>query len=72
MAYLRFKALEHVQNRPEVRVEAPSNKVSDFFGVNSFDLEKMRASLSPDIFKNVKHAIDNGLKIDKSVSKGTN
>ena len=64
MAYLRFKALDHVQNRPEVRVEAPSNKVSDFFGENSFDLEKMRASLSPDIFKKVKNAIDNGLKID--------
>lgn len=64
MAYLRFKALEQVQNRPEVRVEAPSNKVSDFFGENSFDLEKMRASLSPDIFKKVKYAIDNGLKID--------
>ena len=64
MAYLRFKALDQVQNRPEVRVEAPSNKVSDFFGENSFDLEKMRASLSPDIFKKVRHAIDNGLKID--------
>jgi glutamine synthetase len=64
MAYLRFKALEQVQNRQEVRVEAPSNKVSDFFGENSFDQEKMRASLSPDIFKKVKHAIDNGLKID--------
>lgn len=64
MAYLRFKALEQVQNRPEVRVEAPSYKVSDFFGENSFDLEKMHAALSPDIFKKVKHAIDNGLKID--------
>ena len=68
MAYLRFKALDQVQNRPEVRVEAPSNKVSDFFGENSFDLEKMRASLSPDIFKKVKHAIDNGLKIDPDVA----
>lgn len=64
MAYLRFKALEHVQNRPEVRVEAPSNKVSDFFGENSFDLKKMRASLSPDNYEKIKNAIDKGLKID--------
>jgi glutamine synthetase len=64
MAYLRFKALDQVQNRPEVRVEAPSNKVSDYFGENSFNLDKMRASLSPDNFKKVRNAIDKGLKID--------
>ena len=64
MAYLRFKALELVQNRPEVRVDAPSNKVSDYLGENCFDLEKMRASLSPDVFKKVKAAIDKGSKID--------
>ena len=64
MAYLRFKALDQVQNRPEVRVDAPSNKVSDYFGENSFDLDKMRASLSPDNYKKIKNAIDKGLKID--------
>ncbi|RLD24545.1 MAG: glutamine synthetase type III, partial [Bacteroidetes bacterium] len=68
MAYLRFKALEQVQNRPEVRVEAPSNKVSDFFGENSFDLPKMRASLSTDNYKKVKNAIDKGLKIDAELA----
>ena len=65
MAYLRFKALEQVQNRPEVRVEAPSNKVSDFYGENSFNLEKMRASLSPEVYKKIKNIIDKGLKIDQ-------
>ncbi len=64
MAYLRFKALEQLHNRTEVRVEAPSNKVSDYFGENSFDIKKMRASLSPEIFKKVKQAIDKGQKID--------
>jgi glutamine synthetase len=64
MAYLRFKALDQVQNRPEVRVEAPSDKVSDYFGENSFNLDKMRASLSPDNYKKVRNAIDKGLKID--------
>jgi len=64
MAILRFKALELVQNRPEVRVEAPSNKVSDYFGENCFDLEKMRASLSPNVFEKVRDAINKGTKID--------
>ena len=64
MAYLRFKALEQVQSRQEVRVEAPAKKISEFFGENSFDLDKMRAALSPDVFATVKYAIDNGTKID--------
>lgn len=64
MAHLRFKALEEVQNRPEVRVEAESNKVSDYFGENSFDLEKMRQALSPEAFKKVKKAISKGESID--------
>jgi len=52
-----------VQNRPEVRVEAPAKKISEFFGENSFDLDKMRAALSPDVYEKVKFAIDNGTKI---------
>lgn len=65
MAHLRFKALEEVQNRPVVRAEADSNKVSDYFGENSFDLPKMRESLSPEVFKKVKKAIENGETIDE-------
>lgn len=64
MAILRFKALEMLQNRPEVRVEAPSHKVSDFFGENCFGMKKMQETLSPDVFKKVKTAIDKGTKID--------
>jgi glutamine synthetase len=64
MAYLRFKALDYVQSRPEVRVEAPSNKVSDFFGENIFDLEKMRQTLSADVYNRIKKAIYKGTKVD--------
>lgn len=64
MAHLRFKALEEVQNRPIVRVEAASNKVSDYFGENSFDLAKMRQALAPDVYKKVKRAIEKGESID--------
>lgn len=64
MAHLRFKALEMVENRPQVRVEAPSNKISDYYGENTFGLEKMMATLSPEVYKRIKRAIDKGLKID--------
>ncbi len=66
MAHLRFKALEEVQNRVVVRAEAESNKVSDYFGENSFDIEKMRQALSPEAFKKVKKAIEKGKTIDAS------
>jgi glutamine synthetase len=66
MAHLRFKALEEVQNRPKVRVEAESNKVSEYFGENSFGLEKMRATLSPEAYKKVKKAIERGETIDST------
>jgi len=66
MAHLRFKALEEVQNRAVVRAEAESNKVSDYFGENSFDIEKMRKALSPEAFKKVKKAIEKGKTIDAS------
>jgi len=64
MAHLRFKALDEVQNRPSMRVEADSNKVSDYFGENSFGLDKMKQSLSPNAFKKVKKAIEKGETID--------
>lgn len=64
MAHLRFKALDLVQHRTTDRIEAPSNKISDYFSNDVFTLEQMKASLSPDVFKKVSTAIDKGKKID--------
>lgn len=64
MAYLRFKAVEEAAKRQPLVPEAPSNKVSDYYKTASFDLEKMKQTLSPDVFKKVKHSIENGKKID--------
>ncbi len=63
MAKLRFDALNQANNRPTVKVELPG-KISEYFGQDVFDLKKMQALLSPDIFKKVRQAIDEGLKID--------
>ncbi|MEN7551338.1 glutamine synthetase III [Rapidithrix thailandica] len=65
MAKLRFNALELVQERQKIEVTAPSDKVSDYFGENAFGLDQMRASLSQDVFNNLKHCIDKGKKIDE-------
>ncbi len=64
MAELRFRSLEHAANRVFPEVEAPSNKISDYFGENIFGLEKMKETLSPDVYERVKYCIDKGKKID--------
>lgn len=64
MAYLRFKALKTLNERPSVPVTSPGPKVSDFFGENVFGKEQMRASLAPAVFSKVTAAIKNHDKID--------
>ncbi|MEM7109854.1 MAG: glutamine synthetase III [Bacteroidota bacterium] len=64
MSKLRFSALEQANNRPVIAVEAPG-KISDFYGENVFGLSEMQALLAPDVFKQVKKSIDQGLKIDE-------
>jgi len=64
MAHLRFNALDIVSKRTTDRIEAPSNKISDYFAKDVFTLDQMKASLAPDVFKKVSSAIDKGKKID--------
>lgn len=68
MARLRFEALKKLQERANIKVDLPSEKVSDFFGVNSFGIEAMRSTLSPDVFGKVMHAIDKGKRIDQETA----
>lgn len=64
MSQIRFGSLEQAGNRVLPEVKPPSNKISDYFGVNAFGLEKMKETLSPDVYKKVKYYIDKGKKID--------
>lgn len=64
MTKLRFEALKKLQEREITHVDLPSEKISDFFGENSFGIEAMRSSLSPDIFSKVMYAINKGKNID--------
>ncbi|PZX61269.1 glutamine synthetase [Algoriphagus ratkowskyi] len=69
MATLRQQALLMVQNRQRVAVKAPSTKISDYFGVNTFGIAQMRVSLAPSVFKKVMEAIDKGIKIDGTTAE---
>lgn len=68
MAEIRLKALEMVQNRTTERVFPPSDKVSEYFGDDAFTLDKMKSTLSPDVYKRVAKAISKGTKIDNETA----
>ncbi|HEX8548896.1 MAG TPA: glutamine synthetase III [Cytophagaceae bacterium] len=64
MAYLRFRALETVNERQPVKVTSPSSRVSDFYGENVFGTEAMKKTISSGAYKKVLAAVDKGEKID--------
>jgi len=68
MAKFRFRALEELLTRKPVKVEFPSDKISDYFGINVFSLGAMQHYLSKNAFKDVKQAIDTGKRIDRKIA----
>jgi len=68
MATLRFKALEDALNRQPVKITAPGEKISDYFGINVFDRVKMEKYLPKDANKAVIDAVDLGKRIDMKLA----
>ena len=68
MAQIRFAAIKEVFSRQPLTVEAPSGKVSDYYGCNVFDYEKMRKYLSRDAYDKVMDAIEKGTPIDRRIA----
>ena len=68
MSTYRFAAMQELFSREPITVPAPADKVSEFYGVNTFDLETMKKYLPTDAFQSVKKAIDTWGYIDRSVA----
>lgn len=68
MPHLRFKAVEDSLRRSAVSFETPSKKISEIFGVNVFDRDKMQRHLSSEAYESVIDAIDEGRRIDRKVA----
>ncbi len=68
MAIARFKALELAQSRPTVPVKIPTEKVTDYYGSNTFNDEVMRSLLSPEAYQKITNAIEEGKKIDREAA----
>ena len=68
MANFRFKALEIAQSRQAIPVMAPTERVGDFFGSNTFNNEVMRTLLSTEAYLKVTEAIQTNEMIDRAIA----
>ena len=65
MSTIRFRALDELNNRRVPEVKFPSEKISDYFASEVFDLSKMQKYLSKEAYKNVLDSIKKGVKINR-------
>ncbi|MGF1533059.1 MAG: glutamine synthetase III [Bernardetiaceae bacterium] len=68
MSISRVKALEMTQQRPVVVATPPAEKISDYFGMNVFNREAMKAFIPAGAYKKLIQAIDKGEKISESLA----
>jgi glutamine synthetase len=68
MANLRLQALQEVLRRQPQKVEYPSKKISDYYGINVFDRQKMQKYLSMEAFRSVQKSIDKGTRVDRKMA----
>jgi glutamine synthetase len=68
MPNFRFAALEQTLHRPIKKVDAPSLKVSDYYGEMTFNPETMKQYLTSEAYKVVISAIEKGTRIDRKIT----
>lgn len=68
MSTIRSTALDEVLDRKPKNEALTNRRVSEYFGENTFHLEKMRECLTEESYYIVKSAIDHGTPVDRSVA----
>src|ERR1700749_896762 len=69
MSNFRFQALQTVLNRVIPEVKLPSNKISDYFGSNVFDQQKMKEYLSKEAYQVVVNSVERGEPIPRDMAE---
>src|ERR1700761_155650 len=69
MSNFRFQALQTVLNRAIPEVKLPSNKISDYFGANVFDKQKMKEYLSKDAYQVIVNSVERGEPIPRDMAE---
>ena len=65
---MRFFALQELSNRKPLEVKAPSDKLSDYYGIHVFDRKKMQEYLPKEAYKTIVDAIEKGTPISREVA----
>ncbi|MFA8450063.1 MAG: glutamine synthetase III [Bacteroidales bacterium] len=68
MKNFRFRAIEKVLERKRVDVSFPSERVSDYYGSLTFNIETMMEWLPPEAFDAVMADIEKGIRIDRKIA----
>lgn len=68
MSTLRNEAMADLLDRQPMHVPRPENKISDFYGVNTFSPAVMREYLTDEAFESVMDATQNHTRIDRKVA----
>src|SRR5690242_5681367 len=73
-AKARFDAVKDVNHRIPRRFEPPKDdqgkplRISEFFGVNTFDVHKMKEKLPKDAYTKLVSTIETGKKLDRDTA----
>lgn len=67
MSSIRFNALNEAKSRPEIKI-SETEKKSEIFGKNVFGKKAMKKHLTPQVYKEVQNAIENGQKLDRKIA----
>ena len=68
MATFRKRALDEAASHQPCRFYADERPVSEYFGQNVLDFEKMRGYMSQNAFNAVQECVINGAQLDRSVA----
>ena len=68
MSTIRFEAIREIAKRQAKKVEYPSTKATDYFGINVFDKAKMKKYLSKEAYNAVVTAASGGTGIDRKLA----
>ncbi|MBS1963907.1 MAG: glutamine synthetase III [Bdellovibrionales bacterium] len=73
-AKARFESIRDLQSRTSRKIDPPRDEdgkrlpVSEFFGVNTFDISLMKEKLPKEVFQKLRQTIDLGKKLDSDVA----
>lgn len=65
---MRFNSLTEAQRRKPIEVDLPYTRVSEIFGVYTFNMRSMKEYMTPDAYNSVVNAVKRGSKIDRNIA----